>query len=88
MQQFHKVLGVSWDLKSDELLPLAGVDDIMPKTLTKREVLSLLSKIYDPSGLVSPVVTPMKIVVQDLRKEKVAWMRKLTMNFEAGLGKL
>ena len=30
----HKVLGVSWDLKSDELLPLAGVHDIMPKKLT------------------------------------------------------
>ena len=36
VQQFYKVLGVSWDLKSDELLPLAGVDDIMPKTLTKK----------------------------------------------------
>ena len=45
MQQLHKVLGVSRDLKSDELLPLAGVDDIVPKKLTKREVLSLLSKI-------------------------------------------
>ena len=66
-------------MKSDEFLPLAGVDDIMPKTLMKREVLSLLSKIYDPSGLVSPIVTPLKIIVLD-------GMRKLSMNFEAGLG--
>ena len=87
VQQLHKVLGVSWDLKSDELLPLAGVDDIVPKKRTKREVLSLLSKIYDPSGLVSPVVTPLKIIVRDLWKERADGMRKLTRNFEAGLRK-
>ena len=40
VHRFYKVLGVSWDLKSHELLLLAGVDDIMSKTLTKREVLS------------------------------------------------
>ena len=87
VQQFHKVLGVSWDLKSDELLPLAGVDDIMPKTLTKREVLSLLSKIYGPSGLLSPVVTPMKIIVQDLWKEKVGWDEEVNHEFRSRVGK-
>lgn len=66
MQQFHKVFGVSWDLKPDYFLPFAGVDDVMPKKLTKRRVLLLLSKIYAPSGFVSPVVTPLKIIVQDL----------------------
>ena len=83
VQQLHKVLGVSWDLKSDELLPLAGVDDIVPKKLTKREVLSLLSKIYDPSGLVSPVVTPLKIIVQDLWKEKVGWDEEVNQEFRS-----
>ena len=63
VQQLHKVLGVSWDLKSDELLPLVNVEDIVPKKPTKREVLSCLSKIYDPCGLVSPIVTPLKIIV-------------------------
>ena len=73
VQQIHKVLGVSWDLNSDELLPLVDVEDIVPKKLTKREVLSCLSKIYDPCGLVSPVVTPLKIIVQDCWKEKLGW---------------
>ena len=74
---------MNWDLKSDELLPLAGVDDIVPKKLTKREVLSLLSKIYDPSGLVSPVVTPLKIIVQDLWKEKVGWDEEVNQEFRS-----
>ena len=70
VQKLHKVLGVSWDLKSDELLPLVDLEDMVPKKLTKREVLSCLSKIYDPCGLVSLTVTPLKIIVQDCWKEK------------------
>ena len=83
VQQLHKVLGVSWNLKSDELLPLAGVDDVVPKKFTKREVLSLLSKIYDPSGLVIPVVTPLKIIVQDVWKEKVGWDVEFNQEFRS-----
>ena len=83
VQQLHKGLGVSWNLKSDELLPLAGVDDVVPKKFIKREVLSLLSKIYDPSGLVSPVVTPLKIIVQDLWKEKVGWDVEFNQEFRS-----
>ena len=81
VQQLHKVLGVSWDLKSDELLPLVDVEDIVPKKLTKREVLSCLSKIYDPCGLVSPVVTPLKIIVQDCWKEKLGWDEEVNLDF-------
>jgi len=73
VQQLHKVLGVSWDLKSDELLPLVDLEVMVPKKLTKREVFSCLSKIYDPCGLVSPAVTPLKIIVQDCWKEKLGW---------------
>jgi len=73
VQQLHKVLGVSWELKSDELLPLVDLEVIVPKKFTKQEVLSCLSKIYDPCGLVSPAVTPLKIIVQDCWKEKLGW---------------
>ena len=81
VQQIHKVLGVSWDLKSDELLPLVDLDVTVPKKLAKREVLSCLSKIYDPCGLVSPVVTPLKIVVQDCWKEKLGWDEEVNQDF-------
>jgi len=73
VQQLHKVLGVSWDLKSDEVLPLVDLEVMVPKKLMKREVLSCLSKIYDPCGLVNPAVTPLKIIVQDCWKEKLGW---------------
>ena len=38
VQQLHKVLGVSWDLKSDELLPLVDLEVMVPKKLTKRSL--------------------------------------------------
>ena len=81
VQQVHKVLGVSWDLKSDELLPLIDLENIAPEKLTKREVLSCPSKFYDPCGLVSPVVTPMKIIVQDCWKEKLGWDEEVDQDF-------
>ena len=81
VQQFHKVLGVSWDLKSDELLPLVDLDVNVPKKLIKREVLSCFSNIYDPCGLVSPVVTPLKIVVQDCWQEKLGWDKEVNKDF-------
>jgi len=81
VRQFHKVLGVSWDLKADELLLLVDLDDVVPKKPTKREVLSCWSKIYDPCGLVSPVVTPLKFIVQDCWKDKNGWDEELNQDF-------
>ncbi|XP_044166145.1 uncharacterized protein LOC122950106 [Acropora millepora] len=60
----------------------------MPKTLTKREVLSLLCKIYDPSELVSPVVTPLKINARDLWKEKVGWDEEVDHKFRSRIGEV
>ena len=68
-------------MKSDELLPLVDLDVTVPRRLTKREVLSFLSKIYDPCGLVSPVLTPPKIVVQDCWKEKLRWDEEVNQDF-------
>lgn len=81
VQRHHKVLVVSWDLNSDDLLPLANVGDIVPTKFTKRDVLSCLSKIYDPCGLASPVVTPLKILVQDCWKEKFGWDEEVNQDF-------
>ena len=54
----------------------------MPKKLTKRQVLSCLSKIYDPCGLMSPVVIPLKIIVQVCCKEKLGWDEEVNLEFQ------
>ena len=55
----------------------------MPKELTKREVLSCLSKMYDPCGLVSPVATPLKIAVKYCWKEKLGWNEEVNQDFRS-----
>ena len=45
----------------------------MPMSLTKRDVLRVSSKIYDPLGLITPVTIRAKIFLQELWELKYAW---------------
>ena len=77
----QKVLGVVWSFKSDELVIdlqpiLREAENIEP---TKRNIISIVSKIYDPMGLISPVVT-FKILFQelDLCQARLEWDEPLS----------
>lgn len=48
-------------------------EDIQSCGDTKRRILSLIAKMFDPLGLISPVVTLAKIFYQDLWKLKLDW---------------
>ena len=71
----QKVLGVVWSIKSDELVTdlqpiLREAENIEP---TKRNIISIVSKIYDPMGLISPVVVTFKILFQELCQARLEW---------------
>ena len=71
----HKVLGVPWDPESDQLIfdvtDLARVAlDLHP---TKRNLVSLIGKFYDPLGFLSPVIIRFKILFQKLCQCKSDW---------------
>ena len=70
-----KVLGLIWDKEKDEfLLRLNGLDGSVPKGgHTKRSLLSIISSIYDPLGLISPIVIKLKILFQQICTEKLGW---------------
>ena len=62
-QNVTKVLGLPWILESDNLeIRLNSIGKISREDdrVTKRPVLSSLAKVFDPLGLVSPVVTKAK----------------------------
>ena len=40
---------------------------------TKRNVISLIGKFFDPVGFISPVVVSYKILMQALRESKIGW---------------
>ena len=74
-EQFVKILGNYWDVIRDEfrydLSDLIEYADSLP--VTKRSVLKLSAKIFDPIGLLTPFTISMKILFQDLCIEKVNW---------------
>ena len=76
----RKVLGVHLDLATDQLV--MSLDDISIAALklepTKRAIVSLVGRIYDPLGIMSPVVVQLKIFVQELCAAKIDWDQLLT----------
>ena len=47
------------------------------ENVSKRSVLSLSSKLYDPLGFVEPVTVKAKIMVQELWKHNLKWDKEL-----------
>ena len=48
------VLGIEWDTKNDTLNVSCGANKDMTKLITQRTVLSYVSSVLDPIGLVGP----------------------------------
>ncbi|XP_070510435.1 uncharacterized protein [Cardiocondyla obscurior] len=57
-----KVLGLTWQPESD--IFNFSIEPIRKEVVTKRELLSAISKLFDPLGLVGPILTRAKIIMQ------------------------
>ncbi|XP_043661485.1 uncharacterized protein LOC122625466 [Drosophila teissieri] len=67
-----KVLGIQWNPGKDVLyLNLKGCDATISPT--KRELLSQLSRIYDPLGLVAPVTVLLKLIFKESWTSVLQW---------------
>ena len=71
----HKVLGVPWNPESDQLM--FDVSDLAKAAIdlkpTKRNLVSLIGRFYDPLGFLSPVIIRFKILFQKLCQCKSDW---------------
>lgn len=68
------VLGMHWKTGPDTLqIKLTQNIDIPDDELTKRNVISATSQIFDPTGLVLPVIVVGKILQQDLWRSGIGW---------------
>ena len=78
-EQLVKILGIYWDVIRDEfrydLSELIEYAEALPAT--KRCVLKLSAKIFDPIGLLTPFTISMKVLFQDLCVERVNWDENL-----------
>ena len=70
-----KVLGLVWDSERDllkfNLIKL--LEAAADMSATKRAILGLIAKIFDPLGLITPVTTPLKVFLQRLFVENLEW---------------
>ena len=70
-----KILGVTWDPTSDCLI--FDVSEIARLTAdlqpTKRNLISLTGRFYDPLGYLAPITIRFKILFQKLRQNKLEW---------------
>ena len=68
-----KTLGIEWHPVPDKFW-FSSVPNLSAKNSnTKRTILSESSKIFDPLGLVSPIVIRAKLIVQKIWQEKLEW---------------
>ena len=78
-----KALGVSWDLISDCFRFLAPTETVScHDPMTKRSLLSLASRVFDPMGLISPFTVRAKILFQELWRRGLEWDDPLDNDIE------
>lgn len=74
-----KMLGVHWNANRDEILYSMSIEN-NNKIVTKRVVLSMICQIYDPLGLLGPIIIVAKIIIQKLWQAKISWDEALPQN--------
>ena len=60
------VLGSNWNHNNDTLVVSRGTNSTITRSLTKRLVLSLVSKVYDTIGLVAPFTVGARLILKDI----------------------
>ncbi|XP_062714051.1 uncharacterized protein LOC134290853 [Aedes albopictus] len=87
--QVIKTLGLHWEPATDCLrYKIESPSNAINHPLTKRIALSLIARLYDPLGLVGPVVTTAKVFMQNLWTLKDddgtpwSWDRVLPMEYQ------
>ena len=70
----HRVSGILWEIGRDEFVfDLSEVVKNMEENVTKREIISIGSRIFDPLGIVSSVTIKVKWLFQELHHAKIGW---------------
>lgn len=76
-----KVLGVQWDTETDCFLfnpaeIIKAAEEIGDRP-TKRNILQISSRIFDPIGFLGPIVLSLKMLFQRLWEEEIGWDQKV-----------
>ena len=61
-----QVIELKWDHTNDTLVMSRGTSCAITKSLTQRLVLSLVSKVFEPIGLVAPFTVGARLLLKDI----------------------
>ena len=79
MFQSNKMPGLKWYKCTDSFVfDFKYIVDKSIQPYTKQDRMHSIASIYDPLGIISPIVLRMKIPMQDICHEKVDWVDPLT----------
>ncbi|XP_063365858.1 uncharacterized protein LOC134654324 [Cydia amplana] len=75
-----RTLGLIWQPANDLIGFNTGIrnDTVLPEKLTKREVLVHVMRIYDPLGILAPIVVRGRIMFQDAWRKGLNWDQELS----------
>ena len=77
-----KTLGIVWDATRD-FIQYSVKTTTPPTRITKRYICSEVAKIYDPLGLLGPVIITAKLLLQKMWTMKVDWDESLPMDIHS-----
>ena len=80
------ILGLKWDPSTDTICLTSSKDEPTRQLVTKRKVLQVSSKVYDPLGLLSPVTIRAKLLIQELWQQQLEWDEPLSPELGSWLG--
>lgn len=75
-----KTLGLHWNSESDNFFFLLNLHQTFK--VTKRTILSEISQVFDPLGLVGPCIVEVKLIIQQLWKTKSDWDEEVPINLK------
>ena len=73
----HKILGINWNLVTDQLSVSKPLSNKLLCVSTKRGVLQAIASVFDPLGYFAPTILEAKIFMRELWDCKLNWDDKL-----------
>jgi hypothetical protein len=81
MSDYVKVLGVSWEREQD-VFRFVGAQLPDPIRVTKRTVLSLIARVFDPLGFILPCTITARFLFQDVWRLGISWDEDLPQELQ------
>ena len=69
----EKALGIVWKTEEDVLSISLDIASLKSRQMTRRGLLSAVSCLYDPLGVIAPTILRGKKILQDLARKQFSW---------------